>query len=119
MQQVSTEMANKAIELLKDKKAKDIRLLDIHEISTLADHFIIATGTSTTQVQAMADELEEKMQLAGYKLYHKEGFRGGRWILLDFGNAVVHLFHTEERQFYNLERIWVDAKDIPIENQDN
>lgn len=118
MHETSLEMANKAIELLKDKKAKDIRLLDIHEISTLSDFFIITTGTSTTQVQAMADELEEKMPLAGYKLYHKEGFRGGRWILMDFNNIVVHLFHAEERQFYNLERIWVDAKDIPVENQE-
>ncbi len=118
MYEISTEIANKAVELLKDKKAKDIRLLDIHEISTLSDHFIIATGTSTTQVQAMADELEEKMQLAGYKLYHKEGFRGGRWILMDFSYVVIHLFHTEEREFYNLERIWVDAKDIPVANED-
>lgn len=118
MYAISTEMANKAVELLKDKKAKDIRLLDIHEISTLADYFIIATGTSTTQVQAMADELDEKMQKAGFKLYHKEGFRGGRWVLLDFSNLVVHLFHTEEREFYNLERIWVDAKDIPVKDED-
>lgn len=118
MHEISTEMANKAVELLKNKKANDIRLLDIHEISTLSDYFIITTGTSTTQVQAMADELEEKMQLAGYKLYHKEGFRGGRWILMDFNYVVIHLFHTEERQFYNLERIWVDAKDIPVENED-
>ncbi len=118
MYEISREIANKAVELLKEKKAKDIRLLDIHEISTLSDHFIIATGTSTTQVQAMADELEEKMQLAGYKLYHKEGFRGGRWILMDFNYVVIHLFHTEEREFYNLERIWVDAKDIPVENED-
>lgn len=118
MHTLSTEMANKAIEFLKSKKAKDIKLLDIHEISTLSDYFIIATGTSTTQVQAMADELEEKMQPLGYKLYHKEGFRGGRWILMDFGSVVVHLFHSEEREFYNLERIWVDAKDIPVQNED-
>lgn len=114
----STEMANRAVELLKDKKAKDIRMLDIHEISTLSDYFIITTGTSTTQVQAMADELEEKMKLDGYKLYHKEGFRGGRWILMDFNHVVIHLFHSEERDFYNLERIWVDAKEIPVENHD-
>jgi ribosome-associated protein len=109
-------MANKAIELLKDKKAKDIKLLDIHELSTISDYFIIATGNSTTQVQAMSDELDEKMDLAGYKLHHKEGFRNGRWILLDFGNIIVHLFHDEERKFYNLERLWVDAKSILVEN---
>lgn len=118
MYTISTEIANRAVELLKDKKAKDIRLLDIHEISTLSDYFIITTGTSTTQVQAMADELEEKMKLDGYKLYHKEGFRGGRWILMDFNYVVIHLFHSEERDFYNLERIWVDAKEIPVQNED-
>ena len=114
---ISTEMANKAVELLKDKKAKDIKLLDIHGISTISDYFIIATGNSTTQVQAMSDELEEKMDLAGYEMHHKEGFRNGRWILLDFGNIIIHLFHDEERQFYNLERLWVDAKTILVDNE--
>lgn len=113
---ISTEMANKAVERLKEKKAKDIKLLDIHELSTIADYFIIATGTSTTQVQAMSDELEEKMELAGYKMHHKEGFRNGRWVLLDFGNIIIHLFHDEERKFYNLERLWVDAKSILVDN---
>ena len=114
---LSTEMADKAVELLKNKKARDIRLLDIHELSTIADYFIIATGNSTTQVQAMSDELEEKMDLAGYEMHHKEGFRNGRWILLDFGNIIVHLFHDEERQFYNLERLWVDAKTILVDSE--
>jgi len=111
------EMANKAVELLKNKKAKDIKLLDINEISTIADYFIIATGHSTTQLQAMSDELEEKMDLAGYEMHHKEGFRNGRWILLDFGNIIIHLFHDEERKFYNLERLWGDAKSILVENE--
>ncbi len=113
---ISTEMANKAVELLKGKKARDIKLLDIHELSTISDYFIIATGNSTTQVQAMCDELEDKMKSAGYEMHHKEGFRNGRWILLDFGNIIIHLFHDEERQFYNLERLWVDAKTILVEN---
>ncbi len=117
MYSISTEMANNAVERLKDKKAQDIKMLDIHELSTIADYFIIATGNSTTQVQAMSDELEEKLELAGYKMHHKEGFRNGRWILLDFGNIIVHLFHDEERKFYNLERLWVDAKSILIENE--
>jgi ribosome-associated protein len=114
---ISTEMANKAVEILKDKKAKDIKLLDIHELSTIADYFLIATGNSSTQVQAMCDELEEKMDKEGYKMHHKEGFRNGRWVLLDFGNIVIHLFHDEERKFYNLERLWVDAKSIHVENE--
>lgn len=112
---ISTEMANKAIELLKGKKAKDIKLLDIHEISTISDYFVIATGTSSTQLHAMCDELEEKMKVEGYEIHHKEGFRNGRWILLDFNNIIVHLFHDEERQFYNLERLWADAKSIFVD----
>jgi ribosome-associated protein len=114
---ISREMADKAVELLKGKKAKDIRLLDIHELTTISDYFVIASGSSTTQVQAMSDELEEKMDLEGYEIHHKEGFRSGRWILLDYGNIIIHLFHDEERQFYNLERLWVDAKSILVENQ--
>mgnify|MGYP002682654060 FL=1 len=114
---ISTEMANKAVSILKDKKAKDIKLMDIHEISAISDYFVIATGNSTIQVQAMSDELEEKMELAGYEMHHKEGFRNGRWILLDYGNIIVHLFHDEERQFYNLERLWVDAKTVLVDNE--
>lgn len=114
---ISTEMANRAVELLKSKKGRDIRMLDIHELTTIADYFIIATGNSTTQVQAMSDELEEKMDLAGYEMHHKEGFRNGRWVLLDYGNIIIHLFHDEERQFYNLERLWVDAKTILVDNE--
>ena len=116
MYSISTEMANKAIECLQNKKAKDIKQLDIHDISTIADYFIIATGTSSTQLQAMSSELEEKMDQCGYKIHHKEGFREGRWVLLDYGNIVVHLFHDEERKFYNLEKIWVDAKTTLIED---
>lgn len=117
MHTISTEMANIAVEALKDKKARDIRLLDISEITTLADYFIIATGTSTTHVQSLADEIEEKLEEAGHKLHHKEGFRNGRWILVDYGNIVIHVFHDEERKFYNLERIWVDAKSIPVDSE--
>lgn len=119
MHTVSTEMANLAVAVLKDKRARDIRLLDIAEITTLADYFIIATGTSTTHVQSLADEIVYKLTEAGHKLHHKEGFRNGRWILVDYGNIVVHVFHDEERKYYNLEKIWVDAKSIPVDNEDD
>ncbi len=114
---ISTEMANRAVDILKNKKAKDIKLLDIHEISAISDYFVIATGNSTTQVQAMCDELEEKMDQAGYEMHHKEGFRNGRWVLLDFNNIIIHLFHDEERQFYNLERLWIDAKSVLVDSE--
>ena len=112
----SLEMANKAIELLQDKKAFDIRLIEIADITSIADYFIIASGSSTTQVQAMSNELEEKMKDFGYIKKGKEGLRGGRWVLLDYGDIVIHNFHEEERKVYSLEKIWADGKTTIIEN---
>ena len=114
MGNTSTKMKDAMIEVLKDKKAKDIKVLDIQELSIFTDYFIIATGTSTTHVQSLSENLEEKMKEAGYPLHHKEGFRSGRWILMDFYDVVVHLFFGEEREFYNLERLWADADTITI-----
>ncbi|MCK9216369.1 MAG: ribosome silencing factor [Firmicutes bacterium] len=105
-----------AIEVLKDKKAQDIKVIDISELSILADYFIIATGTSSTHVQSLADNLEEKLSGAGFDMHHKEGFRSGSWILLDYYDIVIHLFSKEEREFYNLERLWADATTINIES---
>ncbi len=116
MQDTLEVKKEKIIETLRDKKAKDIKILNIGELSTLADFFIIATGTSTTHVQALADNLEEKMEEAGYPIHHKEGFRAGRWILLDYYDIVVHLFFEEERGFYNLEKLWADANAITVED---
>ena len=116
MEDTSEKMKNKVVEILKDKKAKDIKILNIEELSTLTDFFIIATGTSTTHVQSLAENVEEKMEEAGYPMHHKEGFRSGRWILLDYYDIVIHLFFEEEREFYNLERLWADAYTITIED---
>ncbi len=109
-------MADKVIQILQDKKAFDIRLIEIAEITSIADYFVIASGGSTTQVQAMSNHVEEKMKEAGYVLKGKEGLRGGRWILLDFGDVIVHNFHEEERRIYNLEKIWADGKTTIIDN---
>jgi ribosome-associated protein len=95
-----------------DKKGKDVRILDIRSISTVADYFVICTGTSTTHVRAIVDNIEEKLSELGLTLHHMEGYQNGRWILLDFVDVVVHVLQPEERSFYNLERLWGDAPEI-------
>ncbi|HWI65493.1 MAG TPA: ribosome silencing factor [Symbiobacteriaceae bacterium] len=97
-----------------DKKGKDVRILDIRSISTVADYFVICTGTSATHVRAICDTVEEKLAELGLSLHHMEGYQNGRWILLDFMEIVVHVMQAEERSFYNLERLWGDAPEIRI-----
>ena len=104
------EMAKIAYHALDEKKGEEIRILDIHEVSILADYFIIANGSSESQVQAMVDNVEEEMHKAGYSLKQREGYGSGNWVLLDFGDVIVHVFDKENRLFYDLERIWRDGK---------
>ena len=106
------EAAKLAQEALEDKKGEDIKVLDLISISKIADYFIIASGNNVNQLRAMADSVEEKLFKEGYKLHHSEGYSGGAWILLDFGNIIVHLFNKEERNFYSLDRVWSDAKEV-------
>lgn len=101
-----------AQEALEDKKAEDIKVLDLDGLSNIADYFVIASGNNINQLRAMADEVEEKLYKAGYKLNHSEGYQTGTWILLDFGSLLVHLFNKEERNFYSLDRVWGDAKEV-------
>jgi ribosome-associated protein len=101
-----------ACEAADNKKALDIKVLDIKEISPITDYFIICSGSSTIQVKAIADEIEDKLAKSGYYLYHKEGYSTGRWVLLDFGRVIIHVFHNEDREFYSLERLWADAEVI-------
>ncbi len=105
-----------AYNALEDKLAIDITVLDIHEVSVIADYFVIASGGNQNQLKAMADAVEEALYKAGFKLSHSEGFRSKTWILLDFGDIIVHLFGKEEREFYNIERIWGDARFISSED---
>lgn len=114
LENASEQMKNIIVEVLKDKKAKDIKVLSIEELSILTDYFVMATGTSTTHVKSLAENLEQKMKESGYEIHHKEGFRSGRWILLDYYDVVVHLFYEEERGFYNLERLWADAELVSL-----
>jgi len=99
-----------------DKKGTDIKVLDLRNLTTVTDYFVIVSGNSTTQVIAIADEIEEKMNLANYELLGKEGYKEGTWVLLDYGNVVVHVFRKAERDFYNLERVWADSRELILED---
>lgn len=108
------EMARLACAALEDKKGEDIKVIDIAGVSVMADYFIIANGSNDSQVRAMVDAVEEKLGRAGYNVKQREGYDGRSWILLDFGDLIVHVFDKENRLFYDLERIWRDGKDIDI-----
>ncbi len=103
------EMAALACKALEDKKAVDIKVIDIEKVSTIADYFIIASGNNVNQVQAMVDNVEDSLGRAGYEPKSIEGYRGASWILMDYGDLVIHVFDEESRKFYDLERIWRDG----------
>ncbi|MCI8763558.1 MAG: ribosome silencing factor [Lachnospiraceae bacterium] len=109
------EMVRLAIQSLEDKKGEDIRIIDIREVSVLADYFIIASGSNANQVQAMTDNVEEVLGKAGYEPRQIEGYRSANWILMDYGDIIVHVFCREDRLFYDLERIWRDGKVVERE----
>lgn len=108
------KMAKTAYNALDEKKGEDIKIIDISGISVIADYFIIANGNSITQVQALVDNVEEKMGQSGFIMKRKEGNKSSTWVLLDFGDAVVHVFDNEDRLFYDLERIWSDGKTVEV-----
>ena len=108
----SGEFARIAIAALEEKKASDIRVIDISEVSVLADYFIIANGTNRAQIQALSDEVSEKMEKAGATLKQVVRYDNSSWILLDFGDVIVHIFGQEDRLLYDLERIWRDGKQV-------
>lgn len=98
-----------AVNALEDKKAEDIRILDISEISTIADYFIIANGTNKSQIQAIADNISEILGRAGVTMRQIEGYQNANWVLMDFQDVIIHIFDKENRLFYDLERIWRDG----------
>lgn len=107
---ITLEMTKAAILALEDKKGEDIQVIDISEISPIADYFVLASGSNRSQIQAMADAVEEKMYQNGYSLRQIEGYDGANWILMDYYDVVVHIFDRDSRLFYDLERIWKDGK---------
>ena len=112
-------MARLAIQALEDKKAEDIKVIDISEVSVIADYFIIANGTNRSQIQAMSDNVEETLGRAGYPLKQIEGYQNANWVLLDFNDVIIHIFDKENRLFYDLERIWRDGKRIEVNELKN
>ena len=108
------EMARIAYDALSDKKGEDIKIIDIAGVSVLADYFLIANGNSDSQVNALVDNVEEQLHKAGYPLKQREGQASGKWVLLDFGDIIVHVFDKENRLFYDLERIWRDGKEVSV-----
>ncbi len=109
------EMTKLALRALEDKKAQDIKVVDISDISTIADYFIIASGKNRSQIQAMCDNVEETLGRAGISKKQTEGYQNANWILMDYGDIIVHIFDTENRLFYDLERIWRDGKEVNLE----
>lgn len=103
-----------AVRALDKKKGKNLQVLKTGELTTLADYFVLCTAGSTTQIKALTDACEEAVEAAGGVLHHKEGFRDGGWVLLDFSDVVVHVFLEQERDFYDLERLWADAESVDI-----
>lgn len=98
------------IDAAEDKKANDVLTLDISELSTIADYFVICSAANPIQAKAIADNIEEKMaEETSMELRHKEGYNNANWILLDYGDIVVHIFQEDDRRFYNIEQLWADA----------
>ena len=110
----SFELMKKAVEFADSKKAKDIKVLELAGLTTLADYFVICSGGSSTQVKAIADEVEEKLSELGVEPYGKEGFSMADWILMDYSDVVVHVFTPDSREFFNIEHLWADAKEVDI-----
>ena len=109
------EAAKLAVQALSDKQASDIRLLQTTELTVLADYFLICTANSTPHVRTLYDEVDKRLSEAGMPPVRREGYRNSNWLLLDFGCLIVHIFQRETREFYNLERLWSDAKELNID----
>lgn len=109
------ELALLAAQALSEKKGREIQVLEIADLTTLADYFVLATGSSNTQINALVDNVEKVItEQAGEEPLHREGYRGGTWVLLDYGCLAVHVFSAEVREFYGLERLWRDGKSVDL-----
>lgn len=109
------EEVNRAVELALDRKGRDVSVLDLRGLSSATDFFILASGTSDTHVKSVADNVMEELRKEGVRPSHVEGLRGGRWVLIDYIDFVVHVFHPAAREFYDLERLWGDAPLLELE----
>ncbi len=107
-------VVNIAVQAAENRKALDVTVLDISEVSIIADYFIICSGRSGTQVQAIAENIQEELKKSGMLALRREGFREANWVLLDYGDVIIHVFQGAEREFYNLERLWGDARIVGV-----
>jgi ribosome-associated protein len=115
----SLQLAQRVAALCLDAKANDVVLLDVKGVSDVTDCFIIASGTSDTHVRGVADHVVQQLGTEGFRVHHVEGLPQGRWVLLDYVDVVVHIFHPRLREFYQLERLWGDAEVVPIDAADS
>jgi len=116
MTENSMEMARLVVKAMEDKKAEDIKVLDISNVSVIADYFIICNGTNMPQVEAISDNVTDTLGRAGYTTKRIEGLRNSSWVLMDYNDVIVHIFTSEDRLFYNLERIWKDGIEVNPES---
>lgn len=106
----SNVLRQRIVEVLEEKKARDVISIHVENITILADYFVVCNGTSTTHIRALADDVEKSVrENLGLDCRHREGYNSARWILLDYGDVVVHIFHEEDRKFYDIERLWSDG----------
>ncbi|NLN81767.1 MAG: ribosome silencing factor [Clostridiales bacterium] len=110
----SKELAKQAVISLDKHKAEDIRIISIRDLTVIADYFVIANGTSSTQVKALADYVETEMGERGVTPLRIEGYPSANWVLIDYGSVIVHIFYKETRAFYDLERLWKDGQQIEL-----
>jgi ribosome-associated protein len=114
---IAVQLARTAAQAASDKLATDIVLIDVSDRLAITDVFVIVTGSNERQVEAIVDEVEDKLRAAGHKPLRREGKRDGRWVLLDYAEIVVHVQHAEERVFYSLERLWKDCPLIEFDDR--
>ena len=108
--------AEKIADLVFNKKGYDVRIIDLRNLATFSDFFVICSADSDTQVKAIADEIDKNLKDEGIRAWHKEGYKGLNWVLLDYVDVVVHIFKKDVRIYYNLERLWGDAPSIDVED---
>lgn len=99
-----------------DKKAFDVTILDIKGLSSVADYYVILSGNTSRQAVSIGENIEEQMSKEGYDVFNKQGYNTGKWVLLDYGDILVHVFEKDEREYYDLERLWIDGRMIDIDD---
>lgn len=110
-------LAQQIAEILESKKAENILVLDVSHLTSITDYFVICSARNSIQVQTLAEDVEEKLMEEGVEAQRKEGARESRWVVLDYASVIVHVFHEQEREFYNIERLWMDGSNVVLHVQ--